>query len=123
MAFDNPNLDKVVLKEHFESPEEGLEELRRLYNDVDNIMSLDFILISILAAYFGDSALAMDAIERAHNFDATQVHALWFPVMREVRQTPRFKEFVKEVGLVDYWNEFGWPDICQPLENGDFECD
>lgn len=123
IAFDDPNLDKVVLKEHFKSPEEGLAELRRLYNGVDNIRSLDFIAISILAAYFGDSDLAMDAIERAHNFDATLVHALWFPVMREVRQLPRFKEFVREIGLVDYWEKFGWPDICHKLDNGDFECD
>ena len=26
-------------------------------------------------------------------------------------------------GLVDYWEQFGWPDLCQPLENGDFACE
>jgi hypothetical protein len=43
--------------------------------------------------------------------------------MKEVRQTARFKKLVIEIGLIDYWNEFGWPDICRPLKNGDFECD
>jgi len=43
--------------------------------------------------------------------------------MHEVRQTPRFKKFVKDIGLVDYWNKFGWPEICHQLDNGDFECD
>jgi hypothetical protein len=43
--------------------------------------------------------------------------------MKEVRQTPQFKDFVKDIGLVDYWNKFGWPDTCHPLANGDFVCD
>jgi hypothetical protein len=43
--------------------------------------------------------------------------------MHKVRQLPRFKEFIRNMGLVDYWNKFDWPDICRPLENGDFECD
>jgi hypothetical protein len=47
----------------------------------------------------------------------------WTPVLREVRQLLRFKEFVREIGLDDYWNEFGWPDICHSLDNGNFECD
>ena len=38
--------------------------------------------------------------------------------MREMRQLPRFKKFIKEIGLFDYWNKFGWPDICRRLDNG-----
>ena len=45
--------------------------------------------------------------------------------MKVVRQLPRFKEFVSEIGLVDYWKKFGWPnnDICRPVGDDDFVCD
>jgi len=49
--------------------------------------------------------------------------SFWGPLTKEFQHLPRFKELVKEIGLVDYWNEFGWPDICHKLDNGDFECD
>jgi len=44
-------------------------------------------------------------------------------MIREVRQTARFKTLVKKIGLVEYWNKFGWPDICHQLNHGDFKCD
>jgi hypothetical protein len=75
------------------------------------------------AAYFGDPEFAMNAMERAVNIQAMALYLIWLPVMKEVRQLPRFKEYVREIGLVDYWNKFGWPDICRQLEGGDFECD
>jgi len=27
---------------------------------------------------------------------------------------PQFAELVTELGLLDYWREYGWPDTCQP---------
>ena len=78
---------------------------------------------SVWAAYFGDPEFAIDAIEKAANLEASGLFWVWLPVMKEVRQLPRFNEFVREIGLVDYWNEFGWPYLCRPLGNGDFECD
>jgi hypothetical protein len=44
------------------------------------------------------------------------------PFMDEVRQTKRFKEIVVQLGLVDYWRERGWPDICHATSDYDFEC-
>jgi hypothetical protein len=43
--------------------------------------------------------------------------------MKEVRQLPRFKEFMREISLVNYWKKFGWPDLCRPVGDDDFECD
>lgn len=34
----------------------------------------------------------------------------------------RFKLIVRDMGLVDYWRQRGWPDDCRPLEGNDFEC-
>ncbi|MBN1625066.1 MAG: hypothetical protein JW944_00965 [Deltaproteobacteria bacterium] len=112
-------------KEHLGSQEGGVAELHRIYTDDNNLNVWDLAYISIWAAYFGDIEFAMDAMEKSESiivFGVAQ-NLLWYPVMREVRQTPRFKEFLREIGLVDYWNKFGWPDICYKLDNGDFECD
>jgi tetratricopeptide (TPR) repeat protein len=110
-------------KRYLDSPKEGLLELHRLFNENDNLTNSNLADISIWAAYFDDPEFAMDATERAYSLTAMRLWVVWYPLMKEVRQLPRFKEFVREIGLVDYWNEFGWPDICRQLDNGNFVCD
>ena len=40
-----------------------------------------------------------------------------------MRRLPEFKTYLRKIGMVDYWQEYGWPDICRPLGDNDFECD
>jgi hypothetical protein len=79
--------------------------------------------ISLWAAYLGDPEFSMDVMEKGLSMDCFGVFQAWYPTMKKVRQLPRFKKYVKDIGLVDYWNRFGWPDMCHKLDNGDFECD
>jgi hypothetical protein len=97
--------------------------LHHFYSDSDYQDVKSFTTISFWAAYFGDHDFAMDAVEKAVSIDGGNINNYWRPLFKKVRQTPRFKALVKKIGLVDYWNEFGWPDICHKLDNGDFECD
>jgi hypothetical protein len=120
IVYSDPIWDAA--KVHLDSPENGLAELRRLYAD-DGLSSSNLIQIADWAAYFGDPEFTMDALEKGLDIQTSGIFNIWYPTMHEVRQLPRFKEFVREIGLVDYWNEFGWPDICHKLENGDFVCD
>jgi len=39
---------------------------------------------------------------------------IWRPDMAPFRQDPRFAKLVTELGLLEYWRENGWPDVCQP---------
>jgi adenylate cyclase len=39
---------------------------------------------------------------------------LWRYEMAPFRQDPQFFEFVTDLGLVENWREYGWPDACQP---------
>ena len=39
---------------------------------------------------------------------------IWRSDMAAFRQDPRFADLMAELGLVDYWREYGWPDDCQP---------
>jgi len=112
-----------LVKEHLDSPKDGLAKLHQLYNDENNLSERDITDISILAAYFGDSEFAMDTMKKSVRKHAVGLFKIWFPVMREVRQLPRFKELVREIGLYDYWNKFGWPDLCRPVGDDDFVCD
>jgi adenylate cyclase len=112
----------AIAREHIGSPEEGLAELRRLYSSNDNLNISDFQNIACWAAYFGDPEFALNAMERSVSLSTMGLYFIWGPLFHEVRQLPRFKEFVREIGLVDFWNKFGWPDLCHPVGEDDFEC-
>lgn len=114
---------KAMVKENIESPEEMLEELHRLYNSDSNLSNNDFLIMACYAAYLNDPSFALNALERSANLQNSGLFFIWAPIMEDVRKLPRFKEFLREIGLVDYWSEFGWPDFCRKVGNSDFECD
>jgi len=39
----------------------------------------------------------------------------WFHSTPAVRRDPRFVELMHRVGLVDFWRQRGWPDLCRPV--------
>jgi len=41
---------------------------------------------------------------------------------RKARELPQTKAFLKSVRLPEYWRKVGWPDICSPIGEDDFEC-
>jgi tetratricopeptide (TPR) repeat protein len=49
--------------------------------------------------------------------------SLWTPERAPLRKTERFKTYVRAAGLVAYWRERGWPDLCRPIGTDDFECE
>jgi adenylate cyclase len=48
---------------------------------------------------------------------------LWAPAYAPVRKTERFRAYARKAGMVDYWRERGWPDLCRPMAADDFVCD
>ena len=48
---------------------------------------------------------------------------LWLPDIAPLRKTERFKAYMRNTGLVDYWRARGWPDLCKPVGANDFACD
>jgi len=73
--------------------------------------------IAIWAGYHDGPEIALDALRRTPDG-----WAIWLPVMESVRRTPGFVDLVHDIGLVDYWVEFGWGDFCAPSVTGDIVC-
>jgi hypothetical protein len=48
---------------------------------------------------------------------------LWTPSLASVRKTERFKSYMRKIGMVDFWKQKGWPDLCRPMGADDFVCD
>ena len=47
---------------------------------------------------------------------------VWNDAYAPARKTRQFKQFARDAGLVAYWRERGWPDLCHPAGAGDFVC-
>ena len=46
----------------------------------------------------------------------------WSPAYRNIRQTERFKQYMRDAGILAYWRAKGWPPQCHPTTGDDFEC-
>jgi adenylate cyclase len=71
----------------------------------------------------GDVDGALDVLEaslRLRNFNP--LRGLWSPDARELRAHPRFRTLVEQFGLIDYWRQAKWPDLCRPDGDG-LRCD
>jgi hypothetical protein len=79
--------------------------------------------ISLWAGHFGDPVLALDALRAAADEQGGQMVYAWLPQLAAMRQLPEFRAYARDIGLVAYWHQYGWPPGCQPLAEEDFECD
>jgi len=110
-----------ALVQHLDDPAAARAELRRLAAAPAPADTVRNSVLAHWAAYFGDTELALDQL-RAIAQGAVDEGVLWRPVLSEVRKQRGFKDFVRGLGLVDYWQSYGWPDFCWAAEHGDFEC-
>jgi len=106
--------------------EAGLAEVRRMLADESATASPVVVgSLALWAAYYGDPELALSVFrELAASGGSGLVRVnLWRSVLREMRKLPEFDTLVHEMGLVDYWREYGWSDFCRPAGADDFVCE
>jgi TolB-like protein len=125
-SFGHPAFAPILA--NWDDPVAARAAVRSAYAAIDEtVMPLWRVLarleIGALAARFGDPELAMTSFEETFASSPEQIYAIWRPVYRDMRKLPQFKEFARRVGLVDYWKEYGWADVCRPFGENDFECD
>ena len=75
-----------------------------------------------IAAYLGNQEQALVLVTETVREVWLNIHWLWLPVFDEMRKLPGFRELMVESGLVDYWQTYGWPEMCRP-EGDSFSCD
>jgi TolB-like protein len=65
----------------------------------------------------GEPARSFDLFEQGHSgLSDAYLNWLWQPEpwSRKARQDPAFQGFAQRIGMVAYWKQFGWPDLCTP---------
>jgi adenylate cyclase len=110
-----------------DDPPAALVRLHQFYTDPHFVHeTLPLVVLAQWAAYFGDPAFSLELLHAAHKppyVDVSLLGALWRPIERDVRRLPAFKNLVRELGLVDYWQATGnWGDLCRPVGHDDFTC-
>jgi hypothetical protein len=55
----------------------------------------------------------VDAFKRTGILSVVNVGPLWMPEMIAFRRDARFQDFVRALGLIDYWRERGPPEGCE----------
>jgi hypothetical protein len=63
-----------------------------------------------------------ERVTKIGNRTAGGFYLIWDPVYGPLHKTERFKTLMRDAGLVDYWRQKGWPDLCHPTAGEDFEC-
>jgi hypothetical protein len=62
-----------------------------------------------------------EGVEAGYSVSASNM-LLWHSRYAELRQTERYKSFLRTRGVVEYWRERGWPERCRPVGSDDFSC-
>lgn len=72
--------------------------------------------------YAGQSEHALRTMESDPDGDHDTLRFLWSHIDPNLRNNPYFKVFARNIGMLDYWLERGWPDRCRALSDTGFEC-
>ena len=112
---------------YLDAPERALAELRQALSAHDlgaygPEYPTRYYDIGLWAAYFGDPALAFEAMRKLADTGGGRMAFVWMPQLASMRRLPEFKAYLREVGMVAYWQEFGWPPFCKQVGALDFEC-
>jgi TolB-like protein/DNA-binding winged helix-turn-helix (wHTH) protein/Tfp pilus assembly protein PilF len=110
-----------------DAPEHALAELRHALGAYDSgaygpEYPTRYYDIGLWAAYFGDPALAFEAMRKFVDTGGGRMAFVWMPQLAAMRRLPEFETYLREIGMVAYWQEFGWPPFCRQIDSSDFEC-
>jgi TolB-like protein len=113
----------VAMLANLDDPEQALTELHHAYAGSMPGNTNRRRDIALWAGHFGDAQLAFAALRSAVDEWSAQMAYAWLPQLAPMRRLPDFEEYMREIGMVKYWQEYGWPtEFCRPLAGDDFEC-
>lgn len=76
-------------------------------------------------ALTGDIGEAFETLDAVLEIDPTDIRMMWSrnDAIVEMRRSPRFRQVLRDIGLVDLYKVRGWPDDCRAAGAQDFVCD
>jgi tetratricopeptide (TPR) repeat protein len=107
---------------NLEAPEQALAELRRAFEANGRGNPTGYRDIALWAGHFGNPELALASVRAMIDEGGGRMVYVWVPQLAAMRRLPEFKAFVRDIGMVAYWQKYEWPDFCRPLNEHDFEC-
>ncbi len=124
-AAMNARLARTPLAGLWGSPDEFLAVLRPGRDaEIPRFRRGTLAVLARYAAHHGDTDLALEYLRAEYLSDGFGAYfMIWSPALREVRTTPGFKSFVRDLGLLELWRTTGkWGDFCRPIGDDDLEC-
>ncbi len=94
----------------------------RAYSTSNDKTSAEATYYSALAALVGEHELAVEYMRYSLNDVWIALHMYWQPVFDETRKLESFRQLLRDSGMVAYWQQHGWPEVCRPVDD-DFACD
>jgi len=83
----------------------------------------DAFTSTLVLIHAGDIDFTIDLIiADGRQYSFGNVEPIWSPIYAKFRQHPRFGEYLELLNLPEYWDQAGWPDICQRKDDGRIEC-
>ena len=125
LDFENPSVAVRAFREIaeiFDQPALVHAKLRQAAGDPANWDGPRQFKIAFWASLFGASDVALSCLRAAFvELRWYPVFAVWLAPLKDVRKDPRFKDIVRDLGLVDYWRKSGkWGDFARPAGDDDF---
>ncbi|MDH4021335.1 MAG: hypothetical protein OEU84_17215, partial [Xanthomonadales bacterium] len=88
-----------------------------------SVYDINAYLADLVLVHAGDVDFVIDrAISQARKFSFGNVEQIWSPIYAPFRQHPRFEEYLEVLNLPGYWDQTGWPDICQRDQDRRIQC-
>ena len=127
---------KVVFFDEWDTPEQRLKGTMAILRNLVRLAAPAKAAAAETLPRIGNLSFAymhVGAPERVLEFYEDEIRAgyfqpisttwFWHPTYAQVRKTARFKNVVRDLGLVEYWEARGWLPQCRPTQANDFTCD
>jgi len=104
---------------------EDAREILRSKASLDDKSGYDVeaYMANLVLIYAGDIDFSINrVITDAQQGTFGNMEEIWSPIYAELRKHPRFEEYLKLTNLPEYWDQTGWPEICQRQDNGRIAC-
>lgn len=77
----------------------------------DGMVPYDFTRLLLPQRDYARDIAGLDGVQREGY--ATYQLVFWQPESRALRQHPAFQAYLRRSGLLAFWREHGWPDVCR----------